>query len=63
MWKRPRIWITLALVILLNIGAWDMRTQPEAGAGAISRDHHQVDAVNCAISGLSSAAIGANPVL
>lgn len=45
MWKRPRTWITLALLILLNMVAWDIRTAPHQYPGVIPLYQQQKDGV------------------
>ncbi|MBN8738646.1 MAG: hypothetical protein BGP24_12010 [Lysobacterales bacterium 69-70] len=42
MWKRRRTWTTLALLILLNLLAWDIRTDPQAYAAYIQLHQHPV---------------------
>jgi hypothetical protein len=42
MWKRRETWIAIALMFLLNILAWDIRTGPQVRAGAIPLYEHQV---------------------
>lgn len=43
MWKRPRTWATLALLIWLNFVAWSVRTSLKQSIGAIPLYQHKVD--------------------
>lgn len=43
MWKWRRAWITLALLILLNPVAWDVRTVPQDHGGFITLYQHQAN--------------------
>ncbi|MDC8012279.1 hypothetical protein [Tahibacter soli] len=43
MWKRPRTWVTLALLVLLNVVAWDIRPQALEIPGVIPLYSHQTE--------------------
>lgn len=42
MWKRPRTWVTLAVMVWLNFVAWSIRTSLKQSIGAIQLYQHKV---------------------
>jgi hypothetical protein len=44
MWKRGRTWLTIALLVWLNIVAWSIRTSPKRYTGVITLREYQVPA-------------------